>query len=101
MKTLGQKVFILVKKIPRGKVTTYQILAIKLGNKHLVRAIGNALSKNQELIKVPCHRVVKKNGKIGGYALGLAKKRKLLQNEGVKIRGNTIADLASYLYCFN
>ena len=100
MTDFEQKVLNLVRRIPRGKITTYQILAIKLDKKTLCRAVGNALNKNQNLIKTPCHRVVKSNGRAGNYRLGLAKKVKLLQNEGISIKGEKIADFSSYLYNF-
>jgi len=60
----------------------------------------NAVHKNLKIIKVPCHRVVKSDGQVGNYCLGLAKKIKLLQNEGIKIKGNKIVDFKSYLYYF-
>lgn len=93
-----QKVLNLVKKIPPGQITTYKILAEKLGRQGLARVVGNALSKNPELIRVPCHRVIKSSGRLGGYALGLAKKKSLLQNEGVKIVGDRVENFKNYLY---
>ena len=98
---LETKVFSLVRQIPKGKVTTYQALAQKLGNKALARAVGNVLPKNKQLITIPCHRVVRNNGLVGDYVLGLAKKVKLLQNEGIKIRGNRIINFKANLYCFD
>ncbi len=95
------KVLSLVKEIPAGKFTTYQILSLKLGNKLLCRAVGNALNKNPYLFKIPCHRVVRSDKKVGNYRLGLAKKIDLLQNEGIIIRGDKIANFSSYLYRFN
>ena len=68
--------------IPVGKVTTYSSLASVLGVSP--RAVGFLLSKNDELVKYPCHRVVKSDGSLGGYALGKEFKRRLLELEGVK-----------------
>jgi methylated-DNA-[protein]-cysteine S-methyltransferase len=79
-----EKVYFLTKKIPQGKVATYKKIAERVGNPKSYRAVGNALNKNLHLVKVPCHRVVKSTGFIGGYALGVEKKRKLLEKEGVK-----------------
>jgi alkylated DNA nucleotide flippase Atl1 len=62
--------------------------------------VGNAVHKNLKLIKIPCHQVVKNNGYIGKYHLGLAKKRNLLQNEDIKIKGGKIVKLRIYLYRF-
>ena len=53
------------------------------------RAVGNVLSKNRNL-KIPCHRVIKSNGKIGGYNLGIKKKIALLMREGVKIENKRV-----------
>ncbi|MCX6744240.1 MAG: MGMT family protein [Candidatus Parcubacteria bacterium] len=100
MTIFENQVLSLVKKIPKGKVSTYQLLAIRLGDKALARAVGNALSKNPRLIKVPCHRVIKSNGALGGYARGLAKKLQLLQNEGIRIERGKVANLAKCLYHF-
>ena len=100
MTIFENKVLSLVTKIPYGQVSTYQIIAIKLGAKGLARAVGNALRKNPRLVKIPCHRVIKSNGTLGGYALGLAKKAQLLQNEGIRSERGKVADWAKYLYHF-
>ncbi|MCK5107770.1 MAG: MGMT family protein, partial [Nanoarchaeota archaeon] len=63
------RVYSLCKKIPRGKVSTYGEIAKALNSK-CARAVGNALNKNPYAPKVPCHRVVKSNGKVGGFATG-------------------------------
>ncbi len=81
-----------VKKIPRGKVTTYQEIAQIIGKPRAVRAVGNALNKNQDAPRIPCHRVVKNNGCIGGYAGGVKEKIKLLRIESVKVRKNKVVD---------
>lgn len=95
-----QIIFDLVKQIPRGKVTTYQLLALKLGNKNDARAVGNALNKNQNIPEVPCHRVVRTNGSIGGYALGSKKKCEILMKEGIPIIKGYIPNFEKYLYDF-
>lgn len=84
-----KRVYQVVKKIPRGKVLTYQEVAVKLGNRKLARAVGNALNKNCDA-KIPCHRVIRSDGKIGGYNKGSFAKIKILRREGVKIKGNKI-----------
>jgi len=83
-KTFQQKVYDIVKKIPKGKVLTYKQVAQKIGNSKAYRAVGNALNKNRHK-DVPCHRVIKSDGSVGGYAKGTAQKKKILQKEGVKI----------------
>ncbi len=79
----SEDVYNMLLTIPKGKVSTYGDLAKALGNPAASRYIGRILSENPNPIKVPCHRVVMSNGKIGGYALGTQKKKELLQNEGV------------------
>lgn len=102
-KSFNQRCYELLKKVPAGKVTTYQDLAHALGTR-AYRAVGNAMNKNPDsfLTKgdVPCHRVVKSNGEIGGFASGPEDKIKLLKKEGVKIENGKV-DLAKYSFNFN
>ncbi|HKX97161.1 MAG TPA: MGMT family protein [Candidatus Nitrosocosmicus sp.] len=79
----SEDVYNMLLTIPKGKVSTYGDLAKALGNPAASRHIGRILNKNQNPIKVPCHRVVMSNGNIGGYAFGTQKKKELLQKEGV------------------
>ena len=69
--------------IPRGKTITYKELARKLGNARAARAVGNALANNPFAPLIPCHRVVKSDGRIGGYSGpgGVKTKRKFLGKE--------------------
>jgi len=101
MTDLQIKIFALVSQIPKGRISTYQLIAQKLGNKNLVRVVGSSLKKNPSLIKVPCHRVVRSDQKVGNYCLGLAKKKKLLQNEDILIKGDKIVNFKNCLYHFN
>ena len=75
-----------IANIPDGKVITYQDLALKINRPKSVRAVASACGKNPFLPKVPCHRVVRKDGSLGGYSAkgGINKKKKLLENEGHK-----------------
>jgi len=84
---MKHKVYELVKKIPKGKVTTYKILASLL--KTSPRAIGKILNKNKNK-DVPCHRVVMSNGSVGGYNKGIDKKIVLLKKEGLIIKNKKI-----------
>jgi methylated-DNA-[protein]-cysteine S-methyltransferase len=75
-----------VAKIPKGFVASYSQIAEVAGSKNYVRAVGNALHVNPyPREKVPCHRVVKSNGDIGGYANGALVKMNMLIGEGVEI----------------
>jgi len=79
--TFQEKVFAVVRKIPRGKVLTYQEVARRAGRPLAFRAVGNILNKNYNPA-VPCHRVVRSDGKIGGYNRGSEKKLLILKREG-------------------
>ena len=74
-------VYELLLKIPAGKLSTYGDLAKALGKPSASRAIGRILAKNPNPIVVPCHRVVMSDGKLGGYAYGITRKRELLEKE--------------------
>lgn len=94
------KVFALVKQIPKGQVTTYGKIANAIGNKKASRAVGNALNKNKNLIKIPCHRVIKSNGYVGNYVFGENKKELLLKSEGIRIKNKKIIDFEKIEYPF-
>ena len=79
--TFQEKVYAIVKKIPKGKVLTYQEVARRAGKSLAYRAVGNILNKNVDP-KVPCHRVIRSDGKIGGYRDGKAVKIRILKREG-------------------
>ncbi len=96
----NNKVFALCKKIPKGKVSTYKLIAKKIKFPNAYRAVGNALNKNKFLIKVPCHRVVLSSGFVGGYAKGTKEKIKLLEKEGVFVLPNGKINLGKYLCKF-
>jgi O-6-methylguanine DNA methyltransferase len=70
--------------IPSGDVVTYAELARRCGNPKAVRAVGSACGANPIAILVPCHRVIASDGSLGGFAGGLAVKKKLLQAEGLQ-----------------
>lgn len=90
-----KKVYSLLKKVPKGKVTTYGALAKKL--KSSPRAIGQAMRANPFAPRVPCHRVIKSDGNIGGFrgrikGKAISEKIRLLRKEGVKITDNQVND---------
>ena len=80
----NDKVYRLCKLIPKGKVSTYKEIAKALDSRGY-RAVGNALNKNPYAPLVPCHRVVKSNGGVGGFASGTKKKIEMLKKEGIVI----------------
>ncbi len=87
-------VYDVLAQIPEGKVTTYGDIARALGHPGAARAVGRLLNKNPNPIVTPCHRVIKSNGKIGGYAFGRLRKKELLEKEGLYFIGDSAADFA-------
>ena len=91
MKLIGTefqlKVWSYLRKIPRGRVKTYSQVAKALGKPLAVRAVANAIGKNPYAPKIPCHRVIRSDGSLGGYSGkgGVKTKRFLLKKEGIKL----------------
>ncbi len=84
-KRFGDKVLRVVKKIPKGKVLSYKTVAELAGSPRAWRAVGNILNKNKD-IKIPCYRVIKSDGTLGGYNRGIKKKLALLKKEKVIVK---------------
>ena len=97
--TFNQRCYELLSQIPKGKIATYKQIANKLNTK-AYRAVGNAMANNPNPIIVPCHRVIKSNGLIGGYALGTKKKINLLEDEGIIIKKDKIIGFEKYIHLF-
>jgi methylated-DNA-[protein]-cysteine S-methyltransferase len=96
----SKDVYDLLTKIPSGKVVSYGDIAKALGHPKSSRAIGRILSHNPNPIIVPCHRVVKSNGKIGGFAYGEKKKMDLLEEEGIKVKNGLVKDFNNSRFVF-
>lgn len=77
-------VYFACRRIPKGKVATYAWIARMIGRPRSCRAVGNALNRNRSP-SVPCHRVIRSDLSIGGFAYGTKKKTAKLKREGVKI----------------
>ena len=95
----SQKLYDLLCEIPRGRVTTYKELAKQLKTKGY-RAVGQIVGANPNAPKVPCHRVIRSDGGIGGYAFALPKKIEILATEGVKISDGKVTDFEKKLFKF-
>jgi methylated-DNA-[protein]-cysteine S-methyltransferase len=78
--------------IPEGKVMTYQELAMKIGHPKSFRAVASACGKNPYVPEIPCHRVVRKDGELGGYSAegGIKRKKYMLEKEGHKFNKDKI-----------
>ena len=81
----SELVYKVVKRIPKGKVLTYKEVAEKCGRPKAFRAVGNILNQNYNP-KIPCHRVIRSDGKIGGYNRGEKQKVLRLKKEGVTFK---------------
>ena len=92
-------VYDVLAQIPEGKVTTYGDIARALGHPHASRVVGRILNKNPNPIVTPCHRVIKSNGNIGGYAFGKIRKKELLMKEGLCFIDDNAVDFAKYRIC--
>lgn len=80
MTIFAEKIYAIVKKIPKGSTLTYKEVAKLSGNPKAFRAVGNILNKNYNP-EIPCHRVVRSDGKTGGYNRGAQKKAEILKKE--------------------
>ncbi|MBR79389.1 MAG: hypothetical protein CMA88_01190 [Euryarchaeota archaeon] len=78
-----RKVWMELKRIPSGETRTYKQVADSIGHPNSARAVANACAANSNPVEVPCHRVVRSDGRIGGYsgAGGVGEKRRLLELE--------------------
>ncbi len=85
-------------RIPRGKVSTYKRIAGKIGKPRAYRAAANALHKNPLHPIVPCHRVVRSDGKFGGEERAAASRRNQVQKEGVPIENGRVRMTEKVLY---
>ncbi len=89
----------MLRQVPKGKVTSYGQIAKKLNSKSY-RAIGKIIGQNRDIPNTPCHRVVKSDGALSGYALGVDKKIEILKSENVKVQNNKIVNFEKKFYKF-
>ena len=88
MFNFSDQVFKIVRKIPRGEFLTYKEVAKLSGRSRAFRSVGNILNKNPDSRTFPCHRVIRSDGRIGGYRHGIKRKIDLLKKEGIIIDSN-------------
>lgn len=100
MNKLDQKVYRKLLAVPKGKVTTYGELAKAVGLENGQRVIGQIMNRNPFPVVIPCHRVVKSDGKIGGYYYGEKVKTKMLSDEGITISDGKIKDWEKTVFRF-
>lgn len=97
---IDEKVYKKLLEVPEGMITTYSELAKSVGLKNGQRAIGKIMNKNPYPVIVPCHRVVKADGSVGGYAFGNEIKINMLSKEGLEIANGKIRNFENKLYRF-
>ena len=97
---LDKKIYKKLLEVPKGKITTYGELAKAVGLKNGQRAVGKIMNKNPYPVIIPCHRVVKSDGKVGGYAYGEEIKSDMLTREGIVIKNGKILDLENTICRF-
>ncbi len=96
---LWEAAYDLVSQVPLGRVTTYGEVARALGDVVASRFVGLAMSKNDDIVRVPCRRVVQSDGRVGGYTGGGPKqKASLLRAEGVRVEGDRVRELEDYMF---
>ena len=98
--TFQERCYALLTQIPKGKVTTYGAIAHALGCK-AYRAVGHAMATNPNPVTVPCHRVIKSDGRVGGYAGGEDKKIALLKEEGIVITEKKVENFSYVFFDFS
>ncbi len=89
-KNFKEKVYLIVAKIPKGKVLSYAKVARRAGSPRACRAVGNIMNRHN-IKGLPCHRVIRSDGRVGGYMWGTQKKIKRLKEEGVVIQKGKVA----------
>ncbi|MFH0860519.1 MAG: MGMT family protein [Candidatus Altiarchaeota archaeon] len=95
---IREEAYFLVRQIPRGSVSTYGEVARALGNRKAARAVGMLMRSNPDPVEMPCHRVVRSNGEVGGYNQGIERKIRLLRSEGVGIVDGRVVDFRRVLF---
>ena len=97
---IDKKIYKKLLQVPSGKITTYGELSRAIGLKNGQRVIGRVMKNNPFPVIVPCHRVVKSNREIGGYAFGVDIKRNMLTKEGICIKNDKIENFEKSFFRF-
>jgi len=98
--SIDKKVYKKLLEVPTGKITTYGELAKAVGMINGQRVVGKIMNKNPYPVIVPCHRVIKSDGKLGGYAYGEKIKSNMLSKEGIQISDGKILNFKEKIYRF-
>ena len=90
--------YYLVRQIPAGRVSTYGAVAKALGNKNYARAVGKYMNKNPDADIMPCFKIVKSDGTLGGFGLGIDDKIRRLNNDGIMVKNGRIVDFKKLFF---
>lgn len=96
-----KKVYAATRRIPSGRVSTYAEIAKAIGQPGACRAVGNALHNNPFAPEVPCHRVVKSDGSMGGFASGYRRKIEVLSTENITVTDGRIDNFQKKIFIFH
>ncbi len=94
----AESVYSVLRQVPKGKLTTYKLIACAIGRPGSSRAVGNALHVNCDPDGIPCYRVIRSDGSLGGYAGGLDEKVRRLRADGILIENGRVLDLERVLF---
>ena len=97
---MEKKIYKKLLTVPHGKITTYNELSKSIGLKNGQRLVGQMMKKNPFPVIIPCHRVIKSNGDIGGYLFGIDIKKNMLRKEGICIIKNKIDNFKDVFFTF-
>ena len=97
---IDKKIYKKLLQVPPGKITTYGELSRAIGFENGKLVIGQIMKKNPFPVIIPCHRVVRSDGKIGGYAFGIDIKKSMLVKEGICIKKNKIENFENFFFRF-
>lgn len=89
---LSEYTYYLVRQIPSGRVSTYGAVAKALGNKQYARAVGKYMNKNPNADTMPCFKIIKSDGSLGGFGLGINDKIRRLKKDGIEVKDGKIID---------
>ena len=90
--------YYLVRQIPLGRVSTYGAVAKALGNKGYARAVGKYMNKNPNADTMPCFKIVKSTGDLGGFGLGIKDKIRRLKEDGIEVKNGKIVDFKTVFF---
>ncbi len=90
--------YFLVRQIPPGRVSTYGAVAKALGNIGYSRAVGKCMNKNPDANTMPCFKIVKSDGGLGGFGLGIDDKIRRLKEDGLSVKSGNIVDFKQVFF---